>query len=494
MLHRRLTLRDMPRPTAHEPPRARAAAVTLGIVLVLTLLPPIALVGQATCPPDFSSAWWSQSPFATADPNTTLTATVSWQNVGCLAWNINQTGAQAFAGTWNPTPGQDQPSVLGGASNGTCGTGTNWWGCSRIRPTADIVNPGAVADFTFDVNAPPAPGTYQLFLRPVVEGVIWMEDQGVYWQMTVRTPQGPSRYMKTVDATSGGVIYKEGCIAGGDVASRYGGPYTPQTGVVVLDFGQPWFDASTGNYGSVLFNNSIVTTSQVLAAAEAWGQGYWDCSTTVPTIRIAVGTNNLPSFTNAAHGKAWGNMVSSFASWITANRFDSQLSAAGASDMELGYNTAANTRNWSCVMNAQGVCTDGFGSVSGSIYYNYGDAESCPPFGTCRTGWTQEDVWYDSWGSPPAWPLPEIYNDGTAQEWYRVSLYGYTQHGRAMTIKGAFTQRGACELKTGCIGGGTDYTPQQGWTGLWNYINKDSRTIQIGTGELRWSTDITSAN
>lgn len=473
--------------------KKRLAALAIMATLVVLSLMPSATSSSAACPPDFSASWVSQSPWQTVDPNAVVTATESWQNVGCLAWNINQVGAQAFAGTSNPTPGQDQPSVLGGNPNGTCGTGTNWFACNRIRPTADIVNPGAVADFSFDVKAPPAPGTYKVNLRPVVEGVTWMEDQGVFWQVTVRTPQGPSRYMNTVDPATGGIVYKQGCIAGGDIGMLYGGPYTPQTGVVVLDFGQPWFNSGTGKYGSVIFTDEIVTTDQVLAAAKAWALGYWNCSTSVPTIVVAIGTNNLPSFTNAAHGAAWATMVRDFGTWITTNNFQSQLSAAGASDIELAWNTAANSRNWACVMDAQGVCTGGFGSVPNQVYYNFGDAQGCPPFGSCAPGWTQEDVWYVSWGNPAAWPLPEIYNDGTAQEWYRLSLYGYTQHGRAMNIKGAMTQYGACQLTPGCPGGGTDYTPQQGWTQLWNYINNDSRTIQIGTGELRWSTDITKA-
>jgi hypothetical protein len=30
------------------------------------------------------------------------------------------------------------------------------------------------------------PGTYRLYLRPLVEGATWMEDYGVFWLVTVR--------------------------------------------------------------------------------------------------------------------------------------------------------------------------------------------------------------------------------------------------------------------------------------------------------------------
>jgi hypothetical protein len=42
-----------------------------------------------------------------------------------------------------------------------------------------------LATFTFKV-AGAAPGTYRLHVRPVVDGVAWLEDQGVFVDITVR--------------------------------------------------------------------------------------------------------------------------------------------------------------------------------------------------------------------------------------------------------------------------------------------------------------------
>jgi hypothetical protein len=40
------------------------------------------------------------------------------------------------------------------------------------------------------VMAPATPGTYRLHVRPLIEGAQWMEDYGVFWQITVLNPDG----------------------------------------------------------------------------------------------------------------------------------------------------------------------------------------------------------------------------------------------------------------------------------------------------------------
>src|SRR5205814_5505861 len=91
-----------------------------------------------------------------------------------------------YLGTWNPTPGQDQPSVLGG--NGTHASVTTRWP-EYNRPAvmpAPYVGPNQVAWFQFTVKAPSIPGSYRLYVRPVIEGAQWMEDFGVFWEVTVK--------------------------------------------------------------------------------------------------------------------------------------------------------------------------------------------------------------------------------------------------------------------------------------------------------------------
>lgn len=56
--------------------------------------------------------------------------------------------------------------------------------------TEDLVPPGGNATFRFSVKGA-LPGSYILRLRPVVDGVKWMEDQGIHAVITVKP--GPPR-------------------------------------------------------------------------------------------------------------------------------------------------------------------------------------------------------------------------------------------------------------------------------------------------------------
>ena len=67
-------------------------------------------------------------------------------------------------------------------------TGTETWTrdlgiATNFTPT---VAPGEVGEFRFKVRAPIARGVYRLNLRPVIDGTVWLEDQGVSWVSDVR--------------------------------------------------------------------------------------------------------------------------------------------------------------------------------------------------------------------------------------------------------------------------------------------------------------------
>ncbi len=63
----------------------------------------------------------------------------------------------------------------------------------EILPAADRVAiqsesrvmPGEYATFTFQVRAPSRAGTYTLRLQPVVDGTMWLEDEGVFILISV---------------------------------------------------------------------------------------------------------------------------------------------------------------------------------------------------------------------------------------------------------------------------------------------------------------------
>jgi hypothetical protein len=168
--------------------------------------------------PGFHAAWYGQSGYPVLCPGQISRAVVAYYNSGSIGWYSGFDTA-AFLGTWNPEPGQDQASVIGG--DGTRGSPNTRWNAYNRPATVPIngrygayVGPNQVAWFQFTVKAPPTPGTYRLYIRPLIEGVQWMEDFGVYWQVTV-LPGDPAQRL-TVDSvdptadtfSAGGVTYR----------------------------------------------------------------------------------------------------------------------------------------------------------------------------------------------------------------------------------------------------------------------------------------------
>ena len=134
----------------------------------------------------FHASWYGQSGYPTLCAGERSTATVAYYNSGSRGWVSGRMGEVAYLGTWAPTPGQDQPTPLGG--DGQLGSpNTSWPRYNRValQPAA-YVGPSQVAWFQFTIQAPTTPGTYRLYIRPLVEGAQWMEDYGVYWLVTVR--------------------------------------------------------------------------------------------------------------------------------------------------------------------------------------------------------------------------------------------------------------------------------------------------------------------
>src|SRR5712691_8109035 len=138
----------------------------------------------------FHAQWYGQSGYPTLCPGQRSTATVAYYNSGSLGWVSGKVGEVAYLGTWGPEPGQDSGSPLGGdGTNGSPATGWPRYNRIAVQP-APYVGPGQVAWFQFTVKAPSTAGTYRLYVRPLVEGATWLEDIGVFWQVTVLNPDG----------------------------------------------------------------------------------------------------------------------------------------------------------------------------------------------------------------------------------------------------------------------------------------------------------------
>ena len=178
--------------------RSGSVTVTAGAIATATLatasapctssagpgIPPPASVPRGI--PGRHAAWYGQSGYPTLCPGERSTATVAFYNSGSIGWVAGRMGEMAFLGTWEPEPGQDRASALGGdGTNGSPATGWPRYNRVAAQP-APYVGPGQVAWFQFDVQAPRTPGTYRLAIRPLIEGAQWLEDYGVFWYVTVK--------------------------------------------------------------------------------------------------------------------------------------------------------------------------------------------------------------------------------------------------------------------------------------------------------------------
>jgi hypothetical protein len=128
----------------------------------------------AVPPPSYHSAWVSESAWPTIAVGQTTTLSVTFQNAGTVSWTKGA-GTQANLGV----NGDDRTvSQLGMA--------VGWPVPDRPAvQDAASVPPGATSSFTFAIRGV-TPGTFSIHLRPVIDGVTWMEDQGVYMVVTVR--------------------------------------------------------------------------------------------------------------------------------------------------------------------------------------------------------------------------------------------------------------------------------------------------------------------
>jgi hypothetical protein len=98
---------------------------------------------------------------------------ITFRNAGSLSWIRGTLGQEARLAV-NQDNAQWAPLAV------------NWMSANRVAAQAEAtVVPGGVATFTFQVRAPSTPGLYAIHLRPVIDAVTWMEDQGVFLYITV---------------------------------------------------------------------------------------------------------------------------------------------------------------------------------------------------------------------------------------------------------------------------------------------------------------------
>jgi uncharacterized protein YkwD len=123
---------------------------------------------------DYHSRWASQSAYPTLRAGQISgPLSISFTNTGSMSWTRGVLGQEARLAV-------NQDNAQWAA------LGVNWLSANRVAAQSEAtVTPGGIATFTFQVRAPAAPGLYAIHLRPVIDAVTWMEDQGVFLYITV---------------------------------------------------------------------------------------------------------------------------------------------------------------------------------------------------------------------------------------------------------------------------------------------------------------------
>src|SRR5438445_649196 len=118
--------------TGLVPARAATCASSVGPGIPPPAQLPSGLVG-------FHAAWYGQSGYMSLCAGTTATATVAFYNSGSRGWVAGRLGEVAYLGTWNPDPGQDRASYLGGdGTNGSPATGWPRFNRLASQPAAYV--------------------------------------------------------------------------------------------------------------------------------------------------------------------------------------------------------------------------------------------------------------------------------------------------------------------------------------------------------------------
>jgi hypothetical protein len=121
----------------------------------------------------------AQSAYPNVAPGQLAEWVVAFRNTGTAGWYRGILGANAALGSAEPLNNENAERT--GLNPG------NWQYASRFAvQTTDYVAPGQIGWFVIQVKAPQAAGTYRFAIRPVIDGVSWLEDYGVYFDLTVK--------------------------------------------------------------------------------------------------------------------------------------------------------------------------------------------------------------------------------------------------------------------------------------------------------------------
>ena len=194
----------------------------------------------------YASAWQGQGGNLTLKRGETSTVWIDIKNTGNKTWKRDGPNPIRL-GTSNALNRSSQ-FVVGG----------DW--VSANRPTnadKDKVAPGETARFSFTVRAPDnsAPGTYNEYFRPLLEGQTWLTDQGIYLPITVTDGSVATEWNRTDNNTVGTSLYLNGdaSYTNQKLRKKFALPTVP-SGPMELHVNAQWNDAQVSDN---VFNSNV---------------------------------------------------------------------------------------------------------------------------------------------------------------------------------------------------------------------------------------------
>jgi len=135
----------------------------------------------------YQATWLGQSDSLTVVVGEEKTAWIDIKNSGEIAW---QRDGQYPVRLGTTEPNDRHSSFV---------TGSGWIADNRIQMVQAEVEPGETARFRFSMKGVDKPGVYREYFRPVVEGVTWMNDLGIYMEVTVQDGQNSAELVNISD-------------------------------------------------------------------------------------------------------------------------------------------------------------------------------------------------------------------------------------------------------------------------------------------------------
>jgi thermitase len=137
----------------------------------------------------YSAQWISQNGYPTIPRGQSYKFSVTFKNTGKSTWYRNDPFVLVNLGT-----DRSRDRIPGWIREG--GSPSGWRSPNRVELTQATVAPSANGTFEFWYTAPPDKGLgiYREYFRPVADGWDWLEDYGVYWDVTVPTLEEQYRH------------------------------------------------------------------------------------------------------------------------------------------------------------------------------------------------------------------------------------------------------------------------------------------------------------